>query len=50
SGEFTPPHPRVPGSGQSTPSPHTVVGSVLEDAISLHEGKGIFHESTLREV
>ncbi|MQL86981.1 hypothetical protein Taro_019516 [Colocasia esculenta] len=62
SGEFTPPHPRVPvagpssmsppiaaGSGQSTPSPHTVVGPVPEDVVSLHEGGGSFHESTLRE-
>ncbi|MQL87454.1 hypothetical protein Taro_019999 [Colocasia esculenta] len=50
SGEFTPPHPRVPGSGQSTPSPHTVVCPVPEDVVSLHEGGGSFHESTLREV
>ncbi|MQL91905.1 hypothetical protein Taro_024512 [Colocasia esculenta] len=63
SSEFTPPHPRVPaagpssvsplvaaGSGQSTPSPRTVVGLVPEDAVSLHEGGGSFHESTLREV
>ncbi|MQM03267.1 hypothetical protein Taro_036035 [Colocasia esculenta] len=62
-GEFTPPHPRVPvagpssvsppvvaGLGQSTPSPHTVVGPVPEDVVSLHEGGGSFHESTLREL
>ncbi|MQL79212.1 hypothetical protein Taro_011639 [Colocasia esculenta] len=76
SGDFTPPHPRVPaaspssvfppvvvvagpssvsppivvGSGQSTPSPRTIVGSVPEDVVSLHEGGGSFHESTLWEV
>ncbi|MQM09933.1 hypothetical protein Taro_042819 [Colocasia esculenta] len=62
-GEFTPPQPRVPvagpssvsltvaaGSGQSTPSPNIVVGSVLEDAVSLLEGACSFYESTLREV
>ncbi|MQM18073.1 hypothetical protein Taro_051060 [Colocasia esculenta] len=63
SGEFTPPQPRVPatspssvsptvtvGSGQFTHSPNTVVGSVLEDAVSLQEGGGSFYDSTLREV
>ncbi|MQM17710.1 hypothetical protein Taro_050687 [Colocasia esculenta] len=63
SGEFTPPQPRVPvagpasvspplaaGSGQSTPSPNTVVGSVPEDTVSLQEGGGSFYESTLPEV
>ncbi|MQM08826.1 hypothetical protein Taro_041684, partial [Colocasia esculenta] len=42
SGEFTPPHPRVPGSGQSTPSLHTVVGPVPEDVVSLQEGEAVF--------
>ncbi|MQL81298.1 hypothetical protein Taro_013759 [Colocasia esculenta] len=63
SGEFTPPQPRVPtvgpasvspplaaGSGQSTHSPNTIVGSVPEDAVSLQEGGGSFYESTLSEV
>ncbi|MQL87220.1 hypothetical protein Taro_019755 [Colocasia esculenta] len=62
-GEFTSPRPRVPvagpssvsptvaaGSGQSTPSPNTVVGSVSEDAVSLQEEGGSFYESTLPEV
>ncbi|MQL98969.1 hypothetical protein Taro_031683, partial [Colocasia esculenta] len=64
-GEFTPPHPIVPvagpssvhppvapgsGSGQSTPSPTTVVGPVPEDAVSLQEGGSSFYDSTLREV
>ncbi|MQL81858.1 hypothetical protein Taro_014329 [Colocasia esculenta] len=38
------------GSGQSTHSPNTVVGSVPEDVVSLQEGGGSFYESTLREV
>ncbi|MQM22132.1 hypothetical protein Taro_055181, partial [Colocasia esculenta] len=55
SGEFTPPHPRVPGSGECTPSPPIVVGPSVsaapsflagastvpeaEDAVSLQEGE-----------
>ncbi|MQM17901.1 hypothetical protein Taro_050882 [Colocasia esculenta] len=42
--------PLAAGSGQSTHSPNTVVGSVPEDAVSLQEGGGSFYESTLREV
>ncbi|MQL99861.1 hypothetical protein Taro_032591, partial [Colocasia esculenta] len=42
--------PLAAGSGQSTPSPNTVVGSVLEDVVSLQEGGGSFYESTLPEV
>ncbi|MQM10643.1 hypothetical protein Taro_043539 [Colocasia esculenta] len=63
SGEFTPPHPRVPatgpssmsppvaaGSGMSTPSPHTIVGPVPKDTVSLQEGGDSFYDNTLREV
>ncbi|MQL95949.1 hypothetical protein Taro_028623, partial [Colocasia esculenta] len=42
--------PLAAGSSQSTHSPNTVVGSVLEDVVSLQEGGGSFYESTLREV
>ncbi|MQM17808.1 hypothetical protein Taro_050784 [Colocasia esculenta] len=42
--------PVAAGSGQSTPSPNAVVGPVLKDAVSLHEGGGSFYDSTLQEV
>ncbi|MQL71849.1 hypothetical protein Taro_004169 [Colocasia esculenta] len=42
--------PLAAGSGESTHSPNTVVGSVPEDAVSLQEGRDRFYESTLREV
>ncbi|MQL83437.1 hypothetical protein Taro_015924 [Colocasia esculenta] len=44
------PPPIIAGSDQSTPSPHTVVGPVLEDAVSLQKGGGSFYDSTLWEV
>ncbi|MQM22852.1 hypothetical protein Taro_055910 [Colocasia esculenta] len=41
--------PLAAGSGETTHSPNTVVGSVPEDAVSLQEGGDRFYESTLRE-
>ncbi|MQM05603.1 hypothetical protein Taro_038416 [Colocasia esculenta] len=50
SGEFTPPHPRVLDAGPSSVPLPVAAGPVPEDVVSLHEGGGSFHESTLREV
>ncbi|MQL89352.1 hypothetical protein Taro_021928, partial [Colocasia esculenta] len=63
SGEFTPPHPRVPvvgpssmsltvavAAGPASVSPPVAAGLVPKDVDSLQEGGGSFYDSTLRKL
>ncbi|MQL68015.1 hypothetical protein Taro_000285, partial [Colocasia esculenta] len=44
-GEFTPPHPRVPGSGQSTPSPPPVAGPSVSAPLAFLAGTSTVPEA-----